>query len=147
MPAVSKINATFHSINDTVNVSLWRSVFLDVQSQKNSWSVVRSGRISNSSVYEIRNTLRNSNPQEFLGLILRLGGFYFLRNYLGAVGKVMTGTGLKEKLVKVATFGWNCKKIISGRGLYQSINAHMRKFKIMVCYGCPISKIFFCRNI
>ena len=39
------------------------------------------------SIYEIIYTLRKNAPDEYENLILRLGGFHFLTNYLGAVGK------------------------------------------------------------
>ena len=85
------------------------------------------------AVYEISYTLRKNNPQEFPGLILRLGGFHLLMNYLGAVGKFMTGTGLKEMLVKGGIIlDGTANKILSGRGYYQSINAHMRAHETMV---------------
>ena len=50
------------------------------------------------AVYEISYTLRKNNPVEFPGLILSLGGLHLLMNYLGTIGKFMTGTGLKEML-------------------------------------------------
>ena len=85
------------------------------------------------AVYEISYTLRKNNPVEFPGLILRLGGFHLLMNYLGAVGKFMTGTGLKEMLVKGGVIlDGTANKILSGRGYYQSINAHMRAHESMV---------------
>ena len=85
------------------------------------------------AVYEISYTLRKNNPQEFPGLILRLGGFHLLMNYLGAVGKFMTGTGLKEMLMKGGIIlDGTVNKILSGRGYYQSINAHMRAHETMV---------------
>ena len=85
------------------------------------------------AVYEISYTLRKNNPEEFPGLILRLGGFHLLMNYLGAVGKFMTGTGLKEMLVKGGVIlDGIANKILSRRGYYQSINAHMRAHEAMV---------------
>ena len=52
------------------------------------------------AMYEIGYTLRKENPEDFPNLILRLGGFHLLMNYLGSVGKFMTGSGLKDILAQ-----------------------------------------------
>ena len=52
------------------------------------------------AMYEISYTLCKENPEDFPNLILRLGGFHLLMNYLGSVGKFMTGSGLNDILVQ-----------------------------------------------
>ena len=43
------------------------------------------------AIYETSCTLRKENPEDFPNLILRLGGFHLLMNYLSSVGKFVTG--------------------------------------------------------
>ena len=54
-------------------------------------------------------------------------------NYLGLVGKFMTGSGLKNILVqsKVMLEG-TVNKILSGKAYYQATNAHMRIHEGMI---------------
>ena len=77
------------------------------------------------AIYEISYTLRKENADNFTNLILRLGGFHLLMNYLGAVGKFISGSGLSDILVqsKVMLEG-TVNKVLSGKGYYQAINAH-----------------------
>ena len=79
------------------------------------------------------NTQRKENTDNFTNLILRLGGFHLLMNYLGAVGKFMSGSGLSDILVqsKVMLEG-TVNKVLSGKGYYQAINADMRMHEAMI---------------
>ncbi|MES9880282.1 MAG: hypothetical protein ABW185_05305 [Sedimenticola sp.] len=85
------------------------------------------------AVYEISYTLRKNKPEDFPNLILRLGGFHLLMNYIGAIGKIMSGSGLKDMLVasEIVHEG-TANKILAGRGYYQSVNAHMRAYEAML---------------
>ena len=83
--------------------------------------------IQDQAIYEISYTLLKENPEDFPNSILRLGGFQLLMNYLGSVGKFMTGSGLKDKLVQSKfMLKGTLNKILSGKAYYQAINAHMR---------------------
>ncbi|MES9905168.1 MAG: hypothetical protein ABW168_21150, partial [Sedimenticola sp.] len=84
------------------------------------------------AIYEISYTMRKESPEKYDNLILRLGGFHLLMNYLRAVGKLMTGTGLAEILVssRIMLEG-TANKILAGKGYYQGINAHMRLHEAM----------------
>ena len=84
------------------------------------------------AIYEISYTLRKENPEDFTNLILRLGGFHLLINFLGSVGEFMAGPGLNDVLVqsKVMLEG-TVNKILSGKDYYQAINAHMRIHEAM----------------
>ncbi|MES9884476.1 MAG: hypothetical protein ABW185_26830 [Sedimenticola sp.] len=85
------------------------------------------------AVYEISYTLRKNNPSHFPQLILRLGGFHLLMNYLGAIGKIMAGSGLKDMLVTSGiVHEGTANKILSGKGYYQSINAHMCAYESLL---------------
>ena len=85
------------------------------------------------AIYEISYTLRKENPDNFTSLILRLGGFHLLMNYLGAVGKFMFGSGLSDILVqnKVMLEG-TVNKVLSGKGYYQAIYVHTRMHEAMI---------------
>ena len=85
------------------------------------------------AIYEISYTLRKENADNFTNLILRSGGFHLLMNYLGAVGKFISGSGLSDILVqsKVMLEG-TVNKVLSGKGYYQAINAHTRMHEAMI---------------
>ena len=51
------------------------------------------------AVYEIIYALRRDNPDEYPNLILRLGGFHLLMNFLGTIGKLMMDTGVSKIFV------------------------------------------------
>lgn len=84
------------------------------------------------AVYEISYTLRRQCPEMFSNVILRLGGFHLLMNYLGAVGKIMAATGLKDLFVegKLLLDG-TANKVLNGKSYYQGLNAHLRVYEVL----------------
>ena len=52
------------------------------------------------AVYEISYGLRHAQPDRYNDLILRLGGFHLQMNFIGAIGKLMMESGLKDVFVK-----------------------------------------------
>ena len=66
-------------------------------------------------------------------MILRLGGFHLLMNFLRAIGKIMIDTGLVKIFVeaKVLLEG-TANKVIAGKGFYQAVNAHIELYESML---------------
>jgi hypothetical protein len=69
------------------------------------------------AVFEISYGLRHSQPETYEGLILRLGGFHLQMNFIGAIGKLMMESGLKDEFVKAKLLlpGTACK-VLGGKG-------------------------------
>ena len=51
-------------------------------------------------IYQLAQEVKIKYPDDFKNVILRMGGFHLLLNYLKAVGKMMESSGLKEIIVQ-----------------------------------------------
>ena len=51
-------------------------------------------------IYRIAQSIKFRNPAEFRSLVIRLGGFHCLLNFLGIIGKRMRGSGIEDILVE-----------------------------------------------
>ena len=84
------------------------------------------------AVYEISYGLRKSQPEKFSNLVLLLGGFHKLMNYLKAVGSLMDGAGLKEVIVAAEILReGTANKVLSGKNMYQALHAHFQVYEGM----------------
>ena len=82
------------------------------------------------AIYEISYGLRRKAPDKYKGLILRLGGFHLLMNFMGSIGKLMADSGLKEIFVKSKLLlEGTANKVLSGHGYYQALNAHLAVYE------------------
>ena len=59
-----------------------------------------------------------------LDIVARLGGFHTLMSYLGAIGKVMKGSGIKELFKNVYAEN-TVQLIISGKAISRALWAHL----------------------
>ncbi|KYM97251.1 hypothetical protein ALC62_12065 [Cyphomyrmex costatus] len=60
---------------------------------------------------------------DFEHMIVRLGGFHLLMSFLGAIGHIMSGSGIEEVLTLI--YAGNCvQKILSGHAYSRAIRAH-----------------------
>ena len=59
-----------------------------------------------------------------LGIVVRLGGFHTLMSYLGAIGKVMKGSGIEELFNEVYAEN-TIQHIISGKAISRALRAHL----------------------
>ncbi|XP_061723992.1 uncharacterized protein LOC133530150 [Cydia pomonella] len=57
-------------------------------------------------------------------IILRLGGFHLLMSFMGAIGKIMAGSGLREWWAKIYAIG-SLEKMIMGHHYERAVRAHM----------------------
>ncbi|KYN21448.1 hypothetical protein ALC57_06174 [Trachymyrmex cornetzi] len=60
---------------------------------------------------------------EGMNVIVRLGGFHMLMSFLGCIGKIMAGSGLKELLCEVYAEG-TVKHILTGHAYARAVRAH-----------------------
>ena len=57
-------------------------------------------------------------------LVARFGGFHTLMSYLGAIGKVMKGSGIEELFNEVYAEN-TVQQIIYGKALSRALRAHL----------------------
>lgn len=60
---------------------------------------------------------------ESIQVIVRLGGFHMLLSFLGCIGKIMAGSGLKELLCEIYAEG-TVKHILTGHAYARAVRAH-----------------------
>ena len=71
----------------------------------------------NLFIYQLAQGVKSKYPDDFKNVILRMGGFHFLLNYLKAVGKIMDNSGLKEIIVQAKLLlPGTCEKVFQGKG-------------------------------
>ncbi|GBL71174.1 hypothetical protein AVEN_222165-1 [Araneus ventricosus] len=64
-----------------------------------------------------------SNNPEFKDVVERLGGFHMLMSYVGAIGTIMAGSGLKELFQSIFALN-TVDKLMSGHAYAWSIRSH-----------------------
>ena len=66
-----------------------------------------------------------SMPEKFKNVIIHLGGFHIMCSYMGALGKMMTGTGFEEVVVEsgVCASG-SINQVISGKHYNRAMRVH-----------------------
>lgn len=57
-------------------------------------------------------------------VIVRIGGFHMLMSYMGCIGKIMEGSGLKEALATVYAFN-SIDKLLEGHIYARAVRAHV----------------------
>ena len=77
------------------------------------------------AIYDIIQGIRKKHSKKFDNLVVRLGGFHIIENFLGAVGFFMKNSRLKDTFVESGI----CKrgtanKVISGKDYYKMIRYH-----------------------
>ena len=60
-----------------------------------------------------------------LPVVVRLGGFHFLKSYLGSIGAIMSGSGLEDVLERVYKGSSTVEHILSGSAYAKAIRAHL----------------------
>lgn len=64
-----------------------------------------------------------SNNIDFKNVVVRLGGFHLLMSFMGAVGVIMSGSGLKELFTLIYAEN-SVEKIMSGHAYARALRAH-----------------------
>lgn len=71
-----------------------------------------------------RDILQSNEDSRLKNVILRLGGFHILMSYLGAIGHIMDGSGLKEVLSTIFAEP-STKHILSGHAYSRAVRGHI----------------------
>lgn len=64
-----------------------------------------------------------ASVSEFNKVVVRLGGFHLLMSYMGSIGTIMSGSGLKELFSEIFA-GNSVDKILSGHAYARAVRAH-----------------------
>lgn len=77
------------------------------------------------AIYEIVLTLQKKYPKKYGNIIIRMGGFHIVMNFLGAIGYLMKSTGIEDILVNsgICQAG-TVNKLLDGKDYYAMIHAH-----------------------
>jgi len=80
---------------------------------------------ADQAIYEIALALRKKDPEKYSNVILRMGGFHLVVNFMGSVGMLMKGSGVEDILVQagICHLG-TANKIMSGKDYYLMLRAH-----------------------
>lgn len=65
-----------------------------------------------------------ANNPTFTGVIVRLGGFHLLMSFLGAIGYIMAGSGLKDIFATIYAEN-SVEKMLAGHAYARAVRAHM----------------------
>lgn len=86
--------------------------------------------------------LQNDPDSPMKNVVVRLGGFHLFMSYLGAIGYVISGSGL-EDLWSVAHASESMKKMMTGHSFARSVRAHILSFTALaevICNGMASKK-------
>ncbi|CAG9814961.1 unnamed protein product [Phaedon cochleariae] len=73
--------------------------------------------------WKARDVVANNSFPELNSVVVRLGGFHLLMSFMGAMGTIMAGSGLKELFCMVYA-GNSVDKILSGHAYARAIRSH-----------------------
>lgn len=81
---------------------------------------------ADQAIYEIILALKSKYPLKLERVIARMGGFHIIMNFLGAIGHLMSGSGIEELLVsgRILVEGTAKKVISGGKDYYQMVRCH-----------------------
>jgi hypothetical protein len=77
------------------------------------------------AIYEIALALQKKRPEKYSKLLLRMGGFHIVTNFMGAIGCLMRATGIEDILVEAEIcHRGTANKIMSAKDYYAMLHAH-----------------------
>ena len=83
--------------------------------------------------YQLAQRVKSKYPDDFKNVILRMGGFHLLLNYLKAAGKIMDSSGLKDIIVQAKLLlPGTCGKLFQRKGYYQAINTYCILYEVLL---------------
>lgn len=83
-----------------------------------------------------RDIIESCQYPQLSSVVVRLGGFHLLMSFMGAIGAVMAGSGLKELLMTIYANN-SVDRILNGHAYLRAIRAHN-----MLCNLALASLIF-----
>lgn len=66
----------------------------------------------------------SSNDSRFSNIVIRLGGFHLLLSFLGCIGYIIAGSGLKELLSSIYAIN-SAEKMMQGHAYARAVRAHL----------------------
>ncbi|XP_045475385.1 uncharacterized protein LOC123686399 isoform X2 [Harmonia axyridis] len=88
--------------------------------------------------------VQESNSEELKNVVVRLGGFHLLMSYLGAIGYIMSESGIEDLWTTVYA-GDSVKKMLTGHAYARALRAHIMSFTalgIIICRSLKPSDEF-----
>ena len=71
-------------------------------------------------------TIKKKYPERYGNIVVRLGGFHVTVNFMGAVGYLMKGSGIKELLVESSACNkGTAEKVLNGKDYYKMLRFHL----------------------
>ena len=113
---------------DVVQASL--DYFMSLTQRLNQRSTIVT---CDQAIYDIVKGITKKHPIKYKSLVVRLGGFHIIENFLGAVGHFMKGSGIEEILAdsEVCLKG-TINKVIAGKDYYKMIRCHSLMCEAMI---------------
>ena len=113
---------------DVVQASL--DYFMSLTQRLNQRSTIVT---CDQAIYDIVKGIIKKNPVKYESLIVRLGGFHIIENFLGAVGHFMKGSGIEEILADSGVcLKGTVNKVIAGKDYYKMIRCHSLMCEAMI---------------
>ena len=77
------------------------------------------------AIYDIIKGLVKKDPVHYKDVILCLGGFHIVQNFLGLIGFLMRESGIEDLLVAAAICGCGtANKVMAGKDYYKMVRYH-----------------------
>lgn len=77
------------------------------------------------AIYDIIKGLVKKDPKRYKDIILHLGGFHIIQNFLGSIGFLMRESGTEDLLVAAGICGrGTANKVMAGKDYYKMIRYH-----------------------
>ena len=77
------------------------------------------------AIYKTAKEIQWKRPDEFDSMVIRLGGFHILMNYLGTIGKMVAGSGVAELLIDSGLYSEaTTTSILKGKQYNRGVRAH-----------------------
>ena len=84
------------------------------------------------ALYKIAKEIQWSRPIEFGNVIIRLGGFHIITNYLSALGTMHASSGLKEVLVESGVLtGVTVNQVFAGKHYKRGVMVHKLLYEVL----------------
>ena len=85
------------------------------------------------AIYKVAKEMVWSRPQEFQHTIIRLGGFHVILNYLGALGNMLTSSGVIGLMSESGVFSnTTIKHILAGGNYKRGVRFHQLLYEALL---------------
>ena len=85
------------------------------------------------AIYDIVKGITKKHPDKYKSLVVRLGGFHIIENFLGAVGYFMKGSGIEDILADSGVcLKGTINKVMAGKVYCKMIRCHSLMCEAMI---------------